>query len=80
MSEKGGFFTRKLAAAKYFGLVTKKEKLVETTELARKILSPINEEEKNKALISAFISFEPLPPCNSELGAVVIRKLTCSIF
>ncbi len=55
-SEKSGHFRKKVAAAKFFGLLGKNNEGYFLTELGKKILSPMSEEEEREALKEAFLN------------------------
>jgi len=54
-STKSGAFTRKRAALGYFGLISGRGENLQITELAEKIISPLNENEKTSAIKESFL-------------------------
>jgi hypothetical protein len=80
-----GSFLKKKAALGYFGLISKQDDHYQITDLAEKILYPSSEEEKQEAIIAAFLSptlykqlydsVEKNQPIKVELlGNVIVRE------
>lgn len=57
-SVKSGAFRRKKASLGYYGLIAGREGRLQITELAEKVVNPIDEEEKERSIKEAFLSPE----------------------
>lgn len=57
-SSKSSGFNLRISSAKHFCLIKEKEGIIENTELAKKIISPILDEERTNGFLESFFSFD----------------------
>jgi hypothetical protein len=56
LSSKSSGFQLKALTARQFGLLTKQGEMLSTTPLAKRIFKPVNEDEKQKAMVESFLA------------------------